>query len=247
MTDSTAPENAVSDFFDNQSAEEKQQAQSSYNKQDDEGGSFENTPVLPGKYVMEASSFAWEKDGKFNSRPMLNINSKGSLMATVSLKVTEGTAEVKKGSSVTAFISLVPKKGSTDEKVNSTMRMMKPQLIALTGQKEITIAQGWFEEFLTAEFEKQPNGKFKVIRDHKMKEKVYVEVNERLDEKDEVQSSVKYINKWNPGDKSYTLPPDPKAASESVKTAASPQADTPSDVNLTTDDATPPPTQEDDF
>lgn len=191
----------LQDFFNNQSEDEQRERQASVDQASSESGSL---PLkVSGSYLMEVATFAFtdKKSKKMRTSPELKVSeTKGSLMLVLSLRVVDGAPGVPKGSSIITNIVLSPAKGANKETLDNTMRLMKPRVAALTGQKSISVTSDWIEEWLLPKFEDK-NGKYTMIKDHKMKEKVMVIVDDDIYLEKPVLA-VKQIMKAQPGDKS---------------------------------------------
>lgn len=197
------PEESLGSFFSEMSKENQDRVQNSINRT--QGGA--RKVVLPGKYVMEVSAFAWKdkKSGEIKKVPDFNITRRKALQLKIVLAVAdEGTEAVPKGSSLFHNINISPAQDSDDSKIDTIMRFTKPILMALTGSKNISFTQEWLHEFCTADFEEDENGNFKITRDHKMKGKVFVTVDDEQTPNGQIVPRAKYINPLRPGDKSET-------------------------------------------
>lgn len=143
----------------------------------DESSSTPMSPKLDvsGRYLMRVDTRTYlDKDTKeIRYSPEITVSkTKGSLILTISLVVVDGTNLVPKGSYIITTLVLMPKPGASEEKFINTMRMLKPRLVALLGTEDIDIGDGeWVEENLLPKFEGQ-----KLLRDHKMKNLVMVNV-----------------------------------------------------------------------
>ena len=159
------------DFMDKLTEEEKRLRQLSMDSTSTEGG------VLPlkvsGTYLMEVATYAFRdkntKKMRVSPEPYIS-ETKNSLNLTLNLKVVDGTPQAPKGSSIFTNLVLSPAAGADREKFDSVNRMLKPRLAVLTGETNVKLNADWFEEWLIAEFEER-DGKFVMIKDHKMKKK----------------------------------------------------------------------------
>ena len=124
-----------------------------------------------------------------------------SLMLLISLKVADGAPGAPKGSSILTNIVLSPIKGADKKTLENTIRLMKPRIVALTGEENISITPEWIDEWLVPEFAKKPEGGYELVKDHKMKKQVMVIIEDDLYENKAVLK-VKSIMKAQPGDKS---------------------------------------------
>jgi len=169
--------NILDVFFDGQTEEEAKARQDAANKASTEAGSL--ALKVSGQYLMEVGTFAYpdkkdEKKKKMLTSPMLKLSeTTNSLMLVISLKVVDGTPQAPKGSSIMTNIVLSPAKGAGPDTLEKTMKFMKPKISALTGEENITIDAKWIEEWLIPKFEDK-DGKYELIKDHKMKKKVMV-------------------------------------------------------------------------
>ena len=191
----------LQDFFNNQSEEEQKKRQDAVNKASSEGGSI---PLkVSGTYLMEVGTYAFpdKETKKMRTSPELKVSEKkGSLMLVISLRVADEVPGVPKGASILTNIVLSPATGANQETLDNTMRLMKPRIAALTGQKSISVTSEWIEEWLIPKFEEK-DGSYTMVKDHKMKEKVMVVVEDDI-YNDKPVLSVKQIMKAQPGDKS---------------------------------------------
>ena len=207
--------NILDDFFDGQTEEEAKSRQEAANKASTDTGPL---PLkISGHYLMEVGTFAYpdKKDKekkKILTRPMLKLSeSTNSLMLVISLKVVDGTPQVPKGSSIMTNVVLSPAKGAGPETLEKTMRFMKPKIAALTGEDNITVDAEWIEEWLVPTFENK-DGNYELIKDHKMKKKVMVVVEDDF-YNNKPTLKVTQIRKASAGEKSVsnmegTIPED---------------------------------------
>jgi hypothetical protein len=200
------------DFFAQQDEELKKTAQNQVNNAADQ--LEKSTPIAhPGNYLCEVASFAFHDKKRNNAVrvfPELYMSdSKGSLNLNISLRVIDGTPRVPKGSSIYRNITLFPGKvngaNPTEETIAKVMRFTKPMLVTLTGTNEINLTESWVKEWLTPEFEETSPNKFNLVRDHRMKNKVMVLVDEQLGNDQVVRCVAQRIVKAQPGDKSETF------------------------------------------
>lgn len=166
----------LGEFFDQQTEEQKVAQQQSVNSASSESQQRINLSVS-GRYLMEVPTFAWrdKQTRQMMTSPSFKMSSKKSLMLVVSLRVVDGTPQVPKGASIMTNIILCPAAGASQETIDNTMRMMKPRLSALLGHDNISITSKWFEENLVPVYEDDGEN-FKLVRDHQMKKKVMVVV-----------------------------------------------------------------------
>jgi hypothetical protein len=193
----------LGDFFSDISEEEAKKQQEIL-----EGASSsrnEIIDVVPGKYVMDVATIVGKKkdDGSRFIAPSVVITSKNSLMLKLVLKVADkGTKECPSGASIFHNIVLLPAKGADDKKIQNVFNIMKPQIVALTGNDDFSMTQSFIEGDLTIQVDE--NGK--VISDHNMKEKVFVTVDEEFNEfTNRVDIVVKNIRAFREGDISETI------------------------------------------
>jgi len=164
----------------------------------------------PGVYLCEVATFAYrdKSDDSMKVFPKLYEGSKGSLNLNVSLKVVDGTSQVPKGSSIYKNITLMPGKvnnvAPTKENIDKVLRFTKPLLVALTGTTDVIINKTWINEWLTADYVEEGK-KYVLTKDHKMKERVLVQVDHELGSDQVIRLNVKNIAKATPGSKSETF------------------------------------------
>lgn len=195
--------NQLGEFFDKQSEETKIQNKAAVSNADTIDSGQSKPLEVTGRFRMEVSTFAWKKDGETKTSPDVFITSKKkALMMNLNLRVADSVA-VPKGSSIFTGIVLVPGEGSDQEKLNNTARMMKPKVVALTGTEDIDMSAEWIEEWLLAKFEELPGDKFKIVKDHKMKQHVMVTVDEEEYEGD-IRLAVQNIEVAKEGEESVT-------------------------------------------
>jgi len=191
----------LQDFFNNQSEEDQKSRQSAIDSASSEGGPL---PLkVSGSFLMEVGTAAFKdkKTKTMRTSPELKVSeTKGSLMLLLSLRVADGAPGVPKGSSILTNVVLSPAKGANKETLDNTMRLMKPRIVALTGEEKISITPDWIDEWLLPKFVEE-GGQYKMIKDHKMKKKVMVIVEDDV-YNDKPVLSVKSIMKAKDGDKS---------------------------------------------
>ena len=194
-------DNVLQNFFNDQSEEDQKARQESVNKASSESGSL---PLkVSGTFLMEVGTYAFsdKKTKEMRTSPELKVSdTKGSLMLLISLRVADVAPGVPKGSSILTNVVLSPAKGANVETLDNTMKLMKPRIIALTGSEKISVTAEWIDEWLLPKFVEE-NGKYKLIKDHKMKKKVMVVIEDDV-YNDKPTLSVKAIIKSQPGDKS---------------------------------------------
>jgi len=191
-------------FFDGQTEEDAKARQDAANKASTEAGSL---PLkISGQYLMEVGTFAYpdkKSPGKeMLTSPALKLSEKKSLMLVLSLRVSDGTPQVAKGSSIITNIVLSPAKGASNDTLDKTMKFMKPKIAALTGEENITVDAKWIEEWLIPTF-KDNNGTYELIKDHKMKKKVMVVIEDDFYNNNPTLK-VSQIRKANAGEKSVS-------------------------------------------
>lgn len=212
-------DNVLQDFFNDQSEEEQKARQASVDQASSEGMSV---PLkVSGTFLMEVGTYAFpdKKTKEMRTSPELKISeTKGSLMLLVSLRVIDSAPGVPKGSSILTNIVLSPAKGANKETMDNTMKLMKPRIVALTGEENISITSDWFDEWLLPKFEVEKNGKYKMIKDHKMKKQVMVVIEDDV-YNDKPTLAVKSIIRAQPGDKSVpnTIVKEDEAPKQEMK------------------------------
>lgn len=193
----------LGNFFSDMSKDNQEKIQKSMNKTQGD-----RKDVLPGKYVMEITAFAW-KDKKNNDEkkqvPDFMVTKRNALQLKMVLRVAdEGTEVVPEGSTIFHNVTIAPAQGSDPSKIDTIMRFTKPILTALTGESKIDFTEKWLYEYCCVDFEEDANGSFQLKKDHKMKNRVYVTVDEQTLDSGQIMPSVKFINSVKPGDKSMT-------------------------------------------
>jgi len=193
----------LSGFLDDDTEEVRKARQEAIDKAESDQRTALKTS---GTYLMEVATFAFkdQKTGEMRTSPEVYISElKKSLILSLNLRVVDGTPKAPKGASIFERITLSPAKGADIKKIQNTMRMLKPRIVALTGESKIQITTEWIEDHLMAKFEETPEGEFKLIKDHKMKNKVMVTF-----EDDEYMGEPKLkmisIRKAEEGDKSIS-------------------------------------------
>lgn len=199
----------LEDFWAKQDEATKSQAAESSRSAPSEN--LRSGPIdKPGVYLCEVAAFAWrdKTSGDVKMSPTLYEGSKGSLNLRISLRVVDGTPLVPKGSSILKNITLMPGAvngvAPTKDNIDKVLRFTKPLLVTLTGTSNVTICKEWINEWLTADFT-EDGKKFVLARDHKMKERVLVQVDHELGSDQVIRLSVKSIAKAAPGSKSETF------------------------------------------
>ena len=202
--------NELGDFFSKMNQEELKTAQETFDHapEDQQSGNVE----VPGKYLMRVRNFCGKKkdDGtpRFVSPKTFVSSKKKVLMLSLVLEVVDGTPAVPAGSILFHNTTLLPGSGASGERIEQTMRFMKPVIKALTGLSEIQINEDFFHEYLEIECEFDP---FKIVKDHKMKKNVLVTVEEEYNEtKRKNECRVKLIAPAKEGDKSLSKITEPQ-------------------------------------
>jgi len=193
---------ALSSFFSQQSEEDMKARQQSVDNASAVGGDvvyLEDT----GRFLMEVATFAYkDKNTKeMKTSPELYISERtNSLILKINLRVADGVGRVPAGASLFTNIVISPAQGASAETIRNTARMMKPRIAALTGEEKISVDPAWLEEWLVPTYDEK-DGQYVLVKDHKMKQKVMVLVEE--DEyNNRIQYSVAAISKAKEGDKS---------------------------------------------
>lgn len=207
--------NAAADFFSAQDEEQKRMQQNSM----DGASSEERAPRIgfPGRYMCEVATFAYkEKDsGKIKVYPEIFISdTKHSLNMTLSLRTVEATPKVPKGSTIFTNIVLCPN-SKVQSDIDNVMRFTKPRLVALTGNEKIILSQDWINDNLMPKYELKGK-ELVLVKDHKMKNKVMVLVDEDLGKDGKIRLVAKSISKVVPGDKSETFEVEKSASNVNV-------------------------------
>ena len=200
----------MSDFLAKQNEVLRKKAQENMNSASNELNDI--GPIeYPGRYLCEVASFAYRDKKKNNAIrvfPELYIANSGSLNLNINLRVIDGTPRVPKGSTIYKNITIMPgrkdNKDPTDETFKKIAKFAKPSLVALTGSDKINITDEWAESLLP-KYEETSSGKFKLIKDHGMKNKVMILVDQQLGSDQIIRLVVKNIEKAQPGDKSETF------------------------------------------
>lgn len=216
---------AARKFFDSQSEEQKRAQQKSVDDASSEPQQRINL-ALSGKYLMEVPTFAWrDKNENKCTSPGLRVSErKKSLMLVISLKVADGVEYAPKGASTMTNIVISPAAGANQETIDNTMRLMKPRLAALLGHDNISITPEWIEQNLIPEF-KEENNQFVLVRDHKLKQKVMVTVEDDVYENKPTLKVVQIVPA-QPGDKSMpNVPTDQSQSGFAADEASSSDAE----------------------
>jgi len=197
-------DNVVRDFYNKQSEEQRKKAQKIVDATSSEQVQI-NKLTVSGRYLMEVPTFAFidkqTKEMRHSPEVICSAKTK-SLILVINLRVVDGTPAVPAGSSIFANITISPAAGATEDKLRKTISLMKPRISALTGTDNISLEPEWIEEYLVPTFESK-DGKFKLIKDHKMKKRVMVTVEDSIYKEKEVLN-VTSIVKAVEGDKSVS-------------------------------------------
>ena len=200
--------NELGGFFQNYSEDDLKNAQQT----SDQVREIAGMVGVPGKYLMRVKSIvSKKKDGGIFATPVTEISAnKGVLMLVLMMEVVDGTEVVEKGSILYHRITLLPKPGSPQDKLETTLRFMKPAVKALTGLDKIEISEAFFKEYLTIDYVTEPE--VKLVRDHKMTGTVYATVEEQYnDTLNKKECRIRFINKAKPTDKSYSIKSEPSS------------------------------------
>lgn len=213
---------SVEDFFDNMSDEQAKELETTSSSASVEGSSGDYSYVeVPGSYVMQAKSFAYvdKKTGELIVFPRVENTAKGAVQLIVNLEVVDnGTAAVKPQASKIAYITLAPKPGGDASKMTNIMKYMKPQLAALSGQSDFSINKEFVLGVCNAEYE-SADGKIKMTKDHGLKEKVYVTM-ENSEWNNKISLKISYIRPFKDGDVSMSDSVAPESNSNFAETKA---------------------------
>jgi hypothetical protein len=167
-------EKLISEFYGRQSKEDIEKLNTSFSI----ASSTQNVRLtVSGKYKMKVKNFIVMKNDLLIIYPKLSVSQKkGSLILTIMLETVDSTDTVLKGSTILHNLTLVPREGSAKDLYINTARMVKPQLFALTGGKELDLSnpQKVIKE-LTFSYKKE-DGKFIITNDHIMKGEIMVDV-----------------------------------------------------------------------
>jgi len=210
----------VAGFFNDMSEEDREKIKKATDVTSSEGN--RSKIDVPGKYRVAVRANAWDdkESGVMNMLPRLSVSKKKkSLMLQMSLEVVDGTELVSVGSTIFHNIVLVPSKGADNDKISGTLRLMKPQLVALTGNEDIDVSNlDWVAKHLIAEFKKGDKG-YVVSKDHEMKNEVMITVDETIYE-GKTRCQVINLSKAGPAEVSESVQvkhsADTRAATEDV-------------------------------
>lgn len=179
---------------------------------------------IPGRYLAEVATFAFEDKvtKKMRKSPEFVIADRTkALMLTLNFNVVDGTDVVPAGASIFSNITVSPAKGASQSKFDNTINMMKPRIAALTGEEDVQWDEDWLEEWLVPTFIEEGPKKYKLVKDHKMKKKVIIVVEEQVYE-GKPRCSVSAILKAKEGEKSVSdVPAKVEGSSPNVATPAS--------------------------
>jgi hypothetical protein len=164
----------IQDFYGRQTKEDVEKISTSFSI----ASSTQNVRLtISGKYRMRVKNFIALKNEQLIIYPKLYVSpKKGSLILTIMLETVDYTDKVLQGSTILHNLALVPREGSSKELYLNTARMVKPQLFALTGCKDLDLSnpQKTIKE-LTFSYINE-NGKFTITKDHIMKNEVMVDI-----------------------------------------------------------------------
>jgi hypothetical protein len=172
-------ESVGASFFNKESEETKKKREASVSGANEESYVKSEPLKVSGEYLMTVATYAYHKEGKMVTSPKYDIASQTkSLMVVITLNVADGTPEAPKGSSIMTNIVLVPAEGADQETLDRIMNMMKPRIIALTGEKSISVTAEWFDKWLIPQFKLKEGttDKYELVKDHQMKKQVQVKV-----------------------------------------------------------------------
>ena len=196
-------ENELENFFNSQSEEEQKALQESIDSASSEGKIKGVKLKASGSFLMEVPTYAFKdkKTGEMITKPgYKRSETKGVMSLSLPLVVSDGCEGAPKGASLITNIVISPAPGANKETRDKFMSMMKPKIVALTGEESISMTAKWFDEWIFPEYEEK-DGKFNLIKDHKMKNKVMV-ITELVEWEKEIVPSVKAIIKAKDGNHS---------------------------------------------
>lgn len=203
---------------------------------------------VSGKYRMKACpSYAFRDDNtkKMRAFPECSPAKTGTHQATFYLEVTDGTDRVPKGARVIVNMPIYPgkivltqkeklnlnddeikekTKAVFIEKLANIMKFSKPYMVALTGEENIKVSADWFDEWIFPMFKEDADGKFKMVKDHKMTKEVMVTVEKKTWEGKSYWNPVG-IAKAMPEDTSYSI--EEKEEKPKENASAPPSGDRP--------------------
>ena len=204
----------LNDFLGSVSAEDKEKIQKTT---DDASAEGRSKPLkVSGKYRMKVDTLGFF--GKDDKVPVLfpslqKAKESGTLQLVVRLSTTESTDQVKAGSYISVYVPLIaaPKhEGESEEKhqkrVQGTQSMCKRYLATLLGTTEIRVVDpNWIATNLLPSFNIDAN-KITVVRDHKMKNELFVTVEDDVWDNKPTWKVVD-ISAAQAGDKSFSNKP----------------------------------------
>ena len=149
--------------------------------QNSTGEGFGKRIEYTGKFVMEAVTTKYDKDGEIKEFPSLGEDSKGAARINMLFKVAKGygTPNVPEGS--TAFIGFnMTSKNPVKSKVANTINMFKGKMKALTSEenvKSFKLDWEWISRVVLGKFEdtSDSNGNYKCIKPTELSSLVLVE------------------------------------------------------------------------
>jgi len=183
--------------------------------------------TVSGTYVMEVATFCFRNTKKPDKpiiiSPTLADSSKGGINLVASLKVIEGTHQVAEGDYITINIPVWPGAKASQKDIENMFKLSKPRMCALLGDDNFKISPKALVEKFSTEW-KEENGKFVLVKDHELKQKV-VCVFDDDEYNNKPTLSLVSLRKYKEGDKSISN----SAAEETPKTgfgsAATPAMD----------------------
>jgi hypothetical protein len=159
---------------------------------------------VPGRYRLKVKSlYMKKKDGTIKKFPAFEIadgvKSKGDLRLNLIFEVVDGTEVTPKGATIFYSLTVVKAPTATPEKVENTMKFMKPVVCTLLGTKDIKLTQDFLVSNLSSEFDDAG----KMLREHNMKRDVMGVVELKYDEKTKKEyANIVSISPVREGDKS---------------------------------------------
>jgi len=162
---------------------------------------------ISGTYVMEVDTgFYYDKEKNIHFVPDISETKKTkSIMLTFRLKVVDPTPQVKVGQAILGNLVILPKPGATNEEIQKVFNLSKPRLAAMLGTDKIKIEdKNWIIENLLAEFREVPGKNPELVRDHKMKGRILVILEDDVDNKGKPALKIKSITPASKTDKSIS-------------------------------------------
>lgn len=171
------------------------------------GDSNERNDVkVAGTYVCKVKTVVYKKkdETEYKIFPRMEVSSKAKVLQLHTiLEVVDGTEVVKPGATAFYTLTLLQPPGAPDDKIQNTFKFMKPAMINLTGLNpdQIGVTSSFFKEYCTID---QVDGK--VVRNHKLNQKVLAVVEEEWDPTSKsMKYRVKTVLKYVDGDKSFSV------------------------------------------